>query len=213
MKAKEIVFHLKNLKAGGTQSQNMNISDMEYLAMVDYYRATLIRQQQGAGYRINDRFIQDLGIIDIAPLYDNISTYATIVEIPSPIEVPLGVLIVDVVSTTGINYQKGNYSSVKWSKFSRLTKDEPKWFFVDNKVGVVNHVGSDKVRVKGIFESPYKALVFAKKHNELDPLDFEYPVTTTMLDTIYKMIIESEMKFLMLTHNDTLNNSSDENQG
>jgi hypothetical protein len=212
MKAKEIVFHLRNLKAGGTQSQNESISDMEYLAMVDYYRAILIRQQQGNNYRVNDKIVQHLGEIEVDLTYDE-QTSLTVSEIPSPVETNIGVLIIEVKDTYGRKYQRCSSNSISWTHYSRFTKDQPKWFFLDNKIGVVNHAAGDTLKIAGIFESPLEAIKFVGKDNPLDPLDFEYPISITMLDAIYKMIMDSEMRFLMGNHNDTLNNSANENQG
>lgn len=208
MKAKEIVYSIKNLKAGGTQNQNESISDLQYLAILDYYRAKLIRQQVSAGYRLNERLIQDLGELHLE--FDKGSIYVT-KEIPNPIEAG-SILITDVRDNYDIPYQKSTLSSVQWTTHSKFTKDTPKWFPVGRKIGVVNHASDNKLRVAGVFESPLEVLKFLELDNELDPLDFEYPLSNTMVDTIYKMIVEAEVTLLMNSHNDRLNDSNNENQ-
>lgn len=209
MKASELVSGIKNLKAGGVVSQSTSITDMQYLYMIDYYRAILIRQQQSNGYKINDRFVQDLEYLTVEDYGRGM--HVTERDLPVPIEVHNSTLITHVSDTYDVPYQRSTLSSVAWTNYSRLTRDEPKWFHVGAKIGVVNHKANNKLRVWGVFEHPYEVLKFLAKHDEFDPLNFEYPMSATMVDTIYKMIVESEFRVLGLPQ-DRLNNSSDENQ-
>jgi hypothetical protein len=212
MTAKEIVFNIKNLKAGGTQSQDNSLSDFQILSMIDYCRSILIRQQQGNGYRINDNLVQDLGNIDIIMTDQRKRYYITNREIPKPIETSMAVMLTYVGDGSETSYQKAVRHSNKWSKFSRFTSGDPKWYFVGDNIGVSNPTGLRCLQVRGVFESPYKAVVFAGKDDPMDPLNFEYPISSTMIDSIYKMIVDSEFRLQMIMNRDTLNNGSDENQ-
>lgn len=79
-------------------------------------------------------------------------------------------------------------------QYNRYTKDRPKWFYINDKIYLINE-GSDKFTlVRGVFEDPFSinACGDPKCFTDDDP----YPIASDLLPIIVESILKVEMNRL-----------------
>jgi hypothetical protein len=207
MKASEIVFNIKNLKSGGKQSDDNPLSDMQVLFIVDYYRAQLIRQQQTGNQTISAFIEQELELsLSLCDFDDDLFESESI---PKPIEIHKRDLITHVGGNDEISYQRQTFNNYLFKQYSKYTASLPYWFIKNNKVVIGNLGGNKNVVVRGVFERPIEVAKLSEGYNPVKPLDFEYPISNNIMDSIIKMISDAEMKVLHMTAQDNLNDGQD----
>jgi hypothetical protein len=202
--AKELVYNIKNLKSGGKTSDDNPMSDMQWLFIIDYYRSQLIRQQQTANQTISEFIVQEVETgIKLCEFDDNLFESDKI--IPKPIEIHKRDLILHVGGDDEISYQRLSFNNYLWKKHSRYTSKEKFYFIKNSKVILGNMLGRKNILVRGVFERPIDIVKLSTSYNVLDPLDFEYPVSNNMMDSIIKLISDAEMKILHMIPKDDFN--------
>lgn len=205
--AKEVIYNIRNLKSGGKSSDDNTMSDMQWLYVVDYYRSQLIRQQQNQSQSVSSFIEQELELdLVLSDIDDELFESQ---PIPKPIELHRKDLITHVGNDDEIGYQRQTFNNYLWKKYSRYTKHLSFWFTKDSKVFVGNLGGNKRVVIRGVFERPIDVVKLNGAYNHLDPLDFEYPVSSNILDSIIKMIADAEMKILHMLPQDSKNDGQD----
>jgi hypothetical protein len=207
MKASELVYNIKNLKSGGKTSDDNPMSDMQWLFIIDYYRSQLIRQQQTANQTISEFITQEIELpISICEFDDELMETS---PIPKPVEIHKRDLIIHVGGNDEVSYQRMTFNSYQWKKYSKYTASLPYWFPKNNKVVIGNIGGNKSVVVKGVFERPIEIASLSEEYNPLKPLDFDYPISNNIMDSIVKMISDAEMKVLHMIPRDNMNDGQD----
>lgn len=228
MTLKEIIYNVKNLKAGGVQSDDAKLSDRQYAFIIDYYRAKLIRQDIDRGKSINPNLIQSLGLVPAVkvqrsefqeiPGCDIFRTKPVKVGTTTEIALPVvleanykNIYTYIGAQEQGISFHRTTFHDLFWAKSgSKYTADLSKWFEHKGKIYVATPDPLQKIVIEGIFESPYRVLEFLDKIDKFDPFNFEYPISATMLDSMYKMMIDAEMKFSYILPKDHTNEGQDD---
>jgi hypothetical protein len=198
MKAKEVIYNLRtNLAAEGSEISKS--TDQHIMYMLDEARAKLASQKMDN--RIN--VVQMSQVVDVKPVTapkDEIgqigSTKVLKLVIPDPISYMNGGGIFTVGSTDGEeSYTQISYSQLRTSLSRKYTASSPKWFWFENSVYIINAEISSlaKVRVRGIFDEPYKVEQAMGRYKYLAPFDWEYPLTLKDADTIYKMAFSGDL--------------------
>lgn len=223
-KLNEILFHVKNLKAGGVQNREIELSDRNYIFMINYYRALLLRREIELGRKAKGNWIQNLGQVsfikaDINECCDiEDCIVRTELQVPSPIEIYESDLITYVGTTDGkLPFQRTTPNRALWDSYATYTKNLPKWYIQNNHIYIKNPPTSvfEVGNIQGIFEDPFRAEEFrtcdCAGGNCQDTLNynFDYPLPVHLLDSLYKMMIDVEMKFSMMFPTDTQNDSKD----
>jgi hypothetical protein len=225
-KLNEIIANIKNLRAGGVQNRDIKLSDRNYAFIIGYYRALLLRREIEQGRRAKGNWIQNLGQVSFIKADRNecCDIEDCIVrsefQIPSPIEIYESDLITYVGTTDGnIPFQRTTYNRALWDKYNPYTGKLPKWYIQNNYIYIINPPTSvfEIGNIQGIFDDPIRAIEFNTcdcnpDSNEcLDVLNFnfDYPIPTYLLDSLYKMMIDAEIKFSTILPPDNLNNSQD----
>jgi hypothetical protein len=204
--AKEIIHNIKNLRAGGKQTDDELLSDFQYLWIIDYYRSMLIKQQVNQGQTIGEFMKQNLGYIAIKQTDFDDCLYET-VEIPKPIEFHKIDGLTYVGDGDRMGYQRTNKNASHWHDFRKFTSKLPVYYINDGKLVVKHFQGIRDVYVEGVFERPINVIKFNGKFNALDPMEFTYPINSAMLDSLYKLVVDSEIKLSLLLPVDNLNDS------
>jgi hypothetical protein len=208
MLASEVVYNIKNLKSGGKTSDDNPMSDMQWMFIIDYYRAQLIRQQQTANQTVSEFIVQEVETpVKLCVFDDNL--FESEVIIPKPIEVHKRDLILHVGSDDEISYQRLSFSNYLWKKHSKYTSREKFYFIKSGKVIIGNLSGRKNILVRGVFERPIDIAKTQVGYNILKPLDFEYPISNNLLDSVVKMISDAEMKVLHMLPQDNVNDGQD----
>jgi hypothetical protein len=217
----EIIYNIKNLRAGGVQSDDEQLSDRQYAFIIDYYRAKLYKQDQERNKSINSVYIQNLGKVDLIMADKNeccdinSCVLRTKLQVPSPLAASkLNFTFVGLVD--GQPFQEYEVNAVYWAKSSKYAGPLPKWYYQNGYIYIVNPPSNilEFVTIRGIFESPVEAKTFRTcdcgLNNEpcFKGFDFKYPIPASQLDTLVKLIIESEIKLSAMLPPDTLNDTT-----
>lgn len=213
--------------AGGLESDDANLSEHQLAFMIGYYRARLIKQDQDKGRLIKELYTQNLGRVTIIEADKNECCVSdgcvlrTELQIPRPLETHLGLNLTFVGNTDGRPYNKYTHNSLYWKRAAKYTGGEPSWYFQNGYLYIVDppSIMLDEVNIQGIFEDPYVAQKFrtcdCPKNvgdctGTFPSLDFNYPMPLHHVDTIVKLVAETELRILSAFPNDISNDSLDQ---
>lgn len=227
MKLSEIIYNIQNLIAKGRQSQSNPVSDRQCIFILNYYYAKLIEQQLEKQGNNESIYQQDLGNqkvekVDRSIIESNITCnivsntfktsciYRSVNKFPQPIFAK-GVIAINYLGTIDLlnsfSYHSLN-KIIKTSKY-KYTANLPKYFILDDYRYIVTPSFNNLqyIREIGIYSDPIQAY---KMNNYLDSMNMNYPISGKMLDTIYKLMLETEFNVLIKAAGDNTNNNSDE---
>lgn len=198
MKAKEVIDNLRaNLQAA--DSQVKEATDQHIMFMLDEARAKLASQKMDAKVNI----LQMIQTADIKPKDATKAEMGTIgiskilkLEIPDPIAYLDGGGVITVGPTDGSeNYTRITYAHLQFILHRKYTATSPKWFFLENAIYIINTDSEalQMVRVRGIFDEPYKVEQVMNRYKYLAPFDWEYPVSMKDLDAVYKIAMAGDL--------------------
>jgi hypothetical protein len=208
--AAHIINTIKTLRAGTKPSDDKNISDYQWLFIIDYYRSQLIRAQAAKGQSINEQCIQKLNPHKITLTQNPLEKCELLSNsIPKAIEGHQANLFTFIGTEGGRSYQRTTYNKSQWDSHSKYVGHLPKWYMLGSKLMVKHHSKNLRLSVHGLFENPIEVEKFNGTLNEIDPFSFEYPIANIMIDSIIKLIADSEMKLSMLLPKDELNDGRD----
>lgn len=215
MTLKEIVYNIKNLKAGGIQSDDSKLADDQYAAIVHYYRAKLVRQEIDRGGKLDPNLIQSIngndskGIeVDRVPFnrgepLSGKTVFRTVKDIPKAIATKNTNLVTFVGhSLLGQAFQRTTPYKAQFDIYRPYTGLNIKWFEFDDKIFVITEDGLRYITIQIVAENPSKVVELNGDLNVFDPLDYEYPISVTMLDSIYKLMADMELKYGSLLTDD-----------
>ncbi len=222
----QIIYNFSNLRKGGIQSQSSNLSDRQIEFIVGYYRALLIKRDKDAGKYLTGNLVQNLGKVEVQKAdknecceIDGDCIVRTKLPVPRAIDTNTQNLITYVGLLDGSeSFQRTTYQKAVYDQYAKYTGDLPKWYMNGDYIYIVNPPGKilKYINIQGIFEDPSAANEFKTcdcAENGLDCYkgqEYEYPLSTAMLDSIYKMMMASEAKFAMILPQDTTNDSKDD---
>lgn len=219
----EIIYNIKNLRAGGLQSTDEDLSDAQYAFIINYYRAKLIKQDVDRGKTSRSQDIQDLGKVtlqlstedccDISPC-----NLVTVLKIPPFFEFNDTALISFVGTIDGVAFQFSKGNRVSWDRFAKYTGKLTKWSIENNHIKIINSPTSlmKYINIKGIFEDPTIANKFktcdCDNNEECNTsYNYNYPLSLDRVDLIVKLIIETEFRILYAIVQDDLNDGKSKN--
>jgi len=220
----EIVYNIKNLIAGGIESDDENLSDLQVAFIIGYYRAKLVKQDKEKGRFNKDTLIQNLGRVPLIRADKNECCdiedciLRTQFKIPTPMEIPGTLNLTFVGNTDGTPYQMKTHNSAFWSKHSKYDKST-KWYYQNGYLYIMNPPSLllDAINIQGIFSDPSIAESFRTcdcDNNttclDTEELDFEYPMPVHYVDLIVKMVAETELRILNAMPSDISNDSLDQ---
>ena len=191
MTLKEIIYNIKNLLNKGQSTDDFNLSDRQWSFIVNYYRAKLIKQQLLRG-KLSDKFKQRT-VIDY-----NTATGAF--DLPSSV-------IEDGISYVGTHekqFNKVKFNALQFRKYAKVTSKWPRWYSAPKAIRLENENSRvvKKLRVEAVFEDPKSV---EECDNPKCGLNFEYPMPLSSVDTLVKLIGETELRLLTSLPADTQN--------
>lgn len=220
----EIIWNIKNLYNGGIQSDDVNLSDEQLAHIINYYRAKLIKQEQEKSKAVKDLFIQNLGKLDVSKFDKNECciiencVLRTKLKIPKPLESSIGLNLSFVGLLNGKPFQRYNANSAYWKQNNKYTNKSPGYYYQNGYIYLINtpNIMLSYINIQGIFEDPKVAEDFrtcdCSQNNEKcsdTGFDFEYPIPAHLEDTLFKMIMDAELR-VPINQTDTTNNSLSE---
>lgn len=223
----EIIYNIRNLKAGGRASDDSHLSDRNYAFIINYYRTLLIKQDLQKGRHVNSQLVQNLGKVKIKKVdpkecncdIKGCSLYKVETPLPKAIEVDGIPQFPFVGTTTGKPFQRTTYHGLHFSQHSPYTGRMEKWFSLDDDIYIAspNHNLGKHAGIHILAEDPqaankYKTCECDNNEECYVGMDFEYPMPMAMLDTLYKMMMDTELRFSDQHLSDNTNNGKDDVQ-
>jgi hypothetical protein len=227
MKHSEIIFNIKNLLARGIQSDDEELKDTQIAFITNYYRAKLLRQEaERHANKLSTEKGQDLGKVSIIQAdphecceIDLDCILRTEKPIPTTLELIRNKHGLTFVGTYGGGaFQETSFNRAQFDKYAPFTSKKPKWFFKNGYIYFLNAPGMlQYVNIQGHFEDPQEANQFRTCDCPLNEeacslgYDYDYPLSLHQVDTLVKMIMESEMRIATVLPPDIDNNANDDN--
>jgi hypothetical protein len=232
MKLSEIISTVRNLPRGGKGDFDDNsYSDRQLAFIINYYRVKLIDQDINKGKYLSQYYVQTLGKVKLIKtsktecgLGDcDLNDFVLRTEIPIPKAVDTNSQnLITYVGTVDGNksYQRTSFQSVKFDSFSKYTGRNTKYYELGEYLYIVNPSSNSLkyITITGVFEDPLKVNEFKSIGCDdssdycFNPFDIEYPLSMKHVDTIYKLIVNTEFRFQNILKFDTENNTKDDNQ-
>lgn len=223
----ELIFNVKNLRAGGIQSDDENLSDRQIAFIIDYYRAKLMRQEAMKHNHLDRQDIQDLGRVDLIQADPHECgcpadgcILRTKLEIPGTLELGSGSghAFTFVGHYGGTAFQETTWQRAPWDSYAKYTGDKPKWFIKGKYIYILNPPDPmmSYMNIQGLFENPQEAEQFRTCDCDNGVAcnvgyNFKYPLAAHLVDTVMKLVMENEVRWSTLIPTDTANDTLDSN--
>lgn len=204
----------------GLQSQSESYSDRLIANLVNTYRAKLIRQERNAGKQLTSYYIQNLGRVELVTADMNecgiISDCILRVKNPLPKAIDTnGKSLITNVSTMdhSMDFSRTTSQRAKYDLKNTWIGNFAKYYETGEYLYVIKPPTKilKYINIQGVFEDPQAAKSFNTCSNVTDcyeGYDYEYPLSTTLVDTIVKLVIE-EIKDGVVKSQDTTTDNKD----
>ena len=217
----EVIYNIKNLIAGGIQSDDAELSDQQVAFMVNYYRARLFKQDQEKGRLNKDLYTQNLGKVPLVQADRNecctinSCILRTEQQIPTPIESYNGVNLTFVGLVNGRPFNYTGVNTLPWKRAAKYVGKQPGYYYQNGYIYLIDPptLDIDYINIQGVFEKPEEAVRFrtcdcpGNNENCFEDFDFEYNIPMHYIDTIVKLCVETELRVFKAIPSDTSNNS------
>lgn len=198
MKAKELIYNLKqNLE--GVNSEVAKRNDHHLMWMLDEARANLASRKMDKS--VNVELMTQF--LDVKPQNADKKIYGDIGDadvkklvIPKPINYNGGTGIFTVGSSDGTqSFTRISFSQIRTALAGKYTASTPKWFYLNEEIYLINldYESSQSVRVRGIFDEPWRVIQAKGDFKYLDPWNFEYPLSTKDAKSVYQLALTGDM--------------------
>jgi len=198
MKAKELIYNLKT-NFENVNSEIAKANDHHLMWMLDEARAILAARKMDS--RINVELMTQF--LDVVPVVADKKIFGDLgdaevmkVSIPKPINYNNGAGIFTVGSQDGQeSFSRITFSQIRTANFRKFTRSTPKWFLLDNDIYIINipMEAASKVRVRGIFDEPWRVIDAKGEFKHLDPWNFEYPLSAKDAKGLYQLALTGDM--------------------
>jgi hypothetical protein len=205
MKAKELIYNLREVLKG-TQSSLSDRTDQHLMYLLDEARVILASRKIQSNYDLNS-FVQYFDKKPSKVTSDIIARVGNkpvlVLELPSNFASFNGMRGGFSVGSTDseVSYSRIEFHSIKTSIYRKYTGDNPKWTIDNNKIIIINSTTGieSKIRVRGVFDEPFKIENFKTPLKKLDPFDFEYPLTLKDATAVYDILMTGELSYADIT--------------
>ena len=220
----QLTYDLLNTIRGGVLSDDESIGFLQVQFWIKNTRAMLIRQDINKGRTISGNITQilpclDVIIVDASNCPCKTPVGCTILRtrdrIPKPLEVDNKDLIMKVSSIKigSKPFSFINISRAPFTGYSKFGQQNPKAFYSDGYIWIINSEPIEKISVYGVFEDPTDLAQYVDCSNA--PCwsdDDEYPISAWMIPTMQKLIIENNFKIMAATQTDVSGNAKSDTE-
>jgi hypothetical protein len=217
-----IIYNIANMRKSWTRSDDDKFTDRQAAFIINYYRATLIKQFKDKGKYLTGNLVQNLGRVELikADQNEECSIVNCTLRVKNPLPKAIDTNSTNLITYVGPlngskSYQRTTYQRAIYDKYATYTSKQSKWFELGNYIYIINPPSNllKYINIQGIFEDPTAAndyKVTCETGECFIGFDYEYPMSITLLDTIYKMMADVEFKIAGTTKADTKNDSVDD---
>ena len=222
----EIIHAVKDFtRRGDGNSDDNPYSDRLVAFSINTNRALLIKQYKDKGRSISGNFIQTLGKVEIIKaskhecynLDQDIGDciYRIKNPMPSVIDTNSNNLITYVGTVDGLtSWQRTSFNKVQFDSYATYTGNRTKWYQINNYIYIVTKAKNLKyINIQGVFEAPEKANDYRECGEAFEDCfkgyDFEYPMNSSDIPTILKLMASNELAVANILPKDEVNDSRD----
>lgn len=223
----EIIHIIKNLpRRGDGNSDDNPYTDRMLAFIINTHRSVLIKQNKDKGKIISGNYVQNLGKVEIikASKHECCTTdpdiddciYRILNPLPTPVDTNSLNLITYVGTIDGMtNWQRTTFNKVQFDSYAKYTGNRPKWYQLNNYIYIVSKQLKNLkyINIQGVFESPEKANDYkdcgCEGEDCFKGFDFDYPMNSSDIPIIVKLIASSELAMSQLLPKDERNDGRD----
>jgi len=214
-----LVYDIKNLAYGGSQSDDSPISDRQVAYWVNQGRSLLVEQSMSTTKSIPDAFIQHIECVDLECIKAEeccgvaLSTGERLLrstqKIPITIQRSGKNTLISVSSINKlVGFAETSFYRQKVNKYNKYTGSKPRWFLKDNYLYIINGFVMDKVSIAGVFDDPTEVLEFSTCEGApCFTWDSPYPITNKIAKIISDMVLKEKLGIALSVSRDDKNDS------
>jgi hypothetical protein len=220
----QLTYDLLNKARGGITSDDDILGYRQVQFWIKNTRALLIRQDIEKGRTISGNILQHIPCLDViiadtstcpCQIPTGCSILRTERRIPKPLEINNRDLITR-VSSIEIDARPFSFMSlarIPWTGNNKYAKKNPKAFYFDGYIWIINSSPIEKITVYGVFEDPTELGNYvACDGNPCYSDDDEYPISGWMIPMMQNLIVEKDLKVLLSTMPDMAGDAKADNE-
>ena len=200
-----LVYDIKNLAYGGSQSDDSPVSDRQVAYWVNQGRSLLVEQSMSTTKSIPDAFIQHIECVDLECIAAEECCGVTLSTgehlLRSTQKIPITIQRSGkntIISVSSINklvaFAETSFYRQKVNKYNKYTGSKPRWFLKDNYLYIINGFVMDKVSIAGVFDDPTEVLEFSTCEGvPCFTWDSAYPITNKIAKVISDMVLREKI--------------------
>jgi hypothetical protein len=209
----EIIYTVRTLRAGRNTDEE-SLSDAQIAFLVQSWRAKLLRQEASDGKRLVGTVHEQTIKVPLQRLTTNLPFpmkgtqigYQSKKSIPTLLHTRWGAK----PSFVGTNpflpsAQPSSLQTIRYQQAAPLTGNVDRYILHEQDLYYYSPDGLESISLTGVFESPFDVEVFLDRVDPFDPYNFQFSLSETHLDTLYRGLADTELRILKASIPDLTN--------
>lgn len=215
----EIIATIQGLRSG-RQTDEQVFTQAEWVPLINQWRAKLLRQEVSDGKRLVGTIHEQTITIPLERLSTSLpfpgKGLPTAYKSPKPVPTLLHTKWGNKPSFVGTNpvlpsAQPSSLQTIRYQMAATLTGQEDRYILHESDFYYYTSRGITSVAMTGVFEDPYKVEEYLDRVDPFDPYNFQYSLSETHLDTLYRGLADTELRILRASLPDTSNDGHEPN--
>tara|TARA_R110002050_G_scaffold69859_2_gene151013 strand:- start:2510 stop:3175 length:666 start_codon:yes stop_codon:yes gene_type:complete len=207
----EIAYNLLNLMRGGRSSNDEHISLEQIKFNIKHYRAMFIRRDYAKNQHVSTSLEQDIGCVPLIKIDGskccNLPTDCPVFRTERKLPKTVRFNFKDAFTFIGKPNGTGTIPKiepyeVEYLQYDKFTKNQTKYYLIDDHVYVYNPNGLDAINIRGVFEDPEDVHEWDTCNGNCYDNQTDYPLPLDMLSAINTGLLQGELAILMNSPND-----------
>ena len=197
----EIAYNLLNLMRGGRSSNDEHISLDQIKFNIKHYRAMFIRRDYAKNQHVSTSLEQDIGCVPLIKVDG--SKCCNLPKLPKTVRFNFKDAFTFIGKPNGTGtIPKIEPYEVEYLQYDKFTKNQTKYYLIDDHVYVYNPNGLDAINIRGVFEDPEDVHEWDTCNGNCYDNQTDYPLPLDMLSAINTGLLQGELAILMNSPND-----------
>ena len=201
----KIIYNLRRIIAGGSISDDDSFPSSQCEFIINNKRSLLLKEYIQKDRAITSEMTQtitlEMQVVDKNECQIDLPTGCTITRsiknIPSILEFNdvYAVRFLGLLDDTPIHLT--SFAQANWHKYRKFVKNKKVAFIRNNYVYVINPQLLEYIKLDAIFTSPRDAAEFLCPTGNCFTLDSRYPFPAYLIDTLNRLVYDSEFRLLL----------------
>lgn len=219
MTKQQLIYDILGLITRGRPTDNERLSNSNVSFWIDNTRAELIRNSLNKGQSLNPDIVQTISCLEVQLIdasecpcdIQGCTILRSVSQLPSSIEINQKNLITQISSALlpSKPFSIIPFARAGYAHNGRFSKKGTKAFIHNRYVYLITDTMYDKIVVSGVFESPEALNTYSDcSGNACYTDNSPYPMALHMVETMKKMILDTNIKIFMSTQEDQVNDAN-----